>query len=51
MGWLAHKILVSDWAFELGLTGLGLGLGGLGTKGMGLGLDNNTLHVYFLSVK
>ena len=32
--------LVTDWAFELGLTGLGLGLGGLGTKGMGLGLDN-----------
>ena len=27
-------------AFELGLTGLGKGLGGLGTKGMGLGLDN-----------
>ena len=49
-GWVAHEILVisvypsplvTDWAFEeLGLTGLGLGLGGLGTKGMGLGLDN-----------
>ena len=32
--------LVTDWVFELGLTGLGLGLGGLGTKGLGLGLDN-----------
>ena len=30
----------APWAFELGLTGLGLGLGGLGTKGLGLGLDN-----------
>ena len=46
-GVVAHKILVSSpvpflpyWAFELGLTGLGKGLGGLGTKGMGLGLDN-----------
>ena len=24
--------LVPDWAFELGLTGLGLGLGGFGTR-------------------
>ena len=32
--------LGTDWAFELGLIGLGLGLGGLGTKGLGLGLDN-----------
>ena len=29
-----------DWAFELGLTGLGLGLGGLGTKVLGLGLEH-----------
>ena len=39
--------LVPDWAFELGLTGLGLGLGGLGTKGLdlGLGLDNNIIQM------
>ena len=37
--------LVTDWAVELGLTGLGLGLGGSGTKGLGLGLDNlNNTH-------
>ena len=29
--------LVPEWAFELGLTGLGLGLGGLGTMGLGFG--------------
>ena len=28
------------WGFELGWTGLGLGLGGFWTKGMGTGLDN-----------
>ena len=32
--------LGTDWAFELGLTVWGLGLGGSGTKGLGLGLDN-----------
>ena len=32
--------LVTYLAFELGLTGLGKGLGGLGTKSMGRGLDN-----------
>ena len=32
--------LGTNWAFELGLTGLWLGLGGLGTKGFGTGLDN-----------
>ena len=32
--------LVTYLAFELGLTGLRKGLGGLGTKSMGLGLDN-----------
>ena len=32
--------LVLNLGFELGLTGLGLGLGGFGTKGSGPGLDN-----------
>ena len=27
------------WVFELGWTGLGLGLGVLGTKGLGIGLE------------
>ena len=30
----------TNLGFELGCTGLGLGLGGLGTKGLGPGLDN-----------
>ena len=45
VGWVAHKILVltprplgTDW--DLGLTGLGLGLGDLG---FGTGLDNNSI--------
>ena len=33
--------LVTNLGFELGWTGLGLGLGGLGTKGLGPGLDNS----------
>ena len=32
--------LVLNLGFELGLTGLGLGLVGFGTKGSGPGLDN-----------
>ena len=32
--------LGTNWVFELGWTGLGIGLGGLGTKGLGPGLDN-----------
>ena len=32
--------LGTNLGFELGLTGLGLGLGGFGTKGLGPGLDN-----------
>ena len=35
-------------AFELGMTGLGLGLGGFGTKGLGLGLDNNCFSLIHL---
>ena len=27
------------WVFELGWTGLGIGLGVLGTKGLGIGLE------------
>ena len=34
----------SPLGFELGLTGLGLGLGGLGTKGLGPGLDNKIFN-------
>ena len=34
--------LWTNLGFELGLTGLGLGLGGLSTKGLGPGLDKNT---------
>ena len=37
---------VPYWAFELGLTGLGMGLGGFGTKGMGLGLTINTCRFH-----
>ena len=32
----------TNWVFELGWTGFGLGLGGLETKGLGTGLDNVT---------
>ena len=32
--------LWTNFGFVLGLTGLGLGLGGLRTKGLGPGLDN-----------
>ena len=32
--------LGTNLGFELGCTGLGLGLGGIGTKGLGPGLDN-----------
>ena len=32
--------LGTNLGFELGLTGLGLGLGGFGAKGLGPGLDN-----------
>ena len=49
---VTHKIvstspLGTDWAFELGMTGLGLGIGGLGTKGLGLGLDNLMFGLLF----
>ena len=30
-----------NFGFELGCTGLGLGLGGIGTKGLGPGLDKS----------
>ena len=33
------------FAFELGMTGLGLGLGVFGTKGLGLGLDNYSVFL------
>ena len=33
--------LGTNWVFELGWTGLGLGLEGLGTKGLVSGIDNN----------
>ena len=51
VGVVAHKILVSApvplvpyYALELGLTGLGMGLGGLGTKGLGQGIDKKILN-------
>ena len=31
----------TNFGFELGCTGLGLGLGGIGTKGLGPGLDKS----------
>ena len=37
---VSPRPLWTNWDFELGLTGLGLGLGSLGTKGLGPGLDN-----------
>ena len=49
IGWVGvgpHDFSVSpsplrtNWGFELGWTGLGLGLGGFGAKGLGTGLDN-----------
>ena len=49
-GWLQsgpHYFSVSpsplgtNLGFDLGCTGLGLGLGGIGTKGLGPGLDND----------
>ena len=37
---VSPRPLGTNWDFELGLTGLGLGLGGLGTMDLGPGLDN-----------
>ena len=37
---VSPRPLETNGDFELGLTGLGLGLWGLGTKGLGPGLDN-----------
>ena len=55
---MAHGMLVSalvpfglNWVFELGWTGLGMGLAGFGTEGMGPGLDNKgyfILHVFMM---
>ena len=38
---VSPRPLGTNWGFELGWTGLGLGLGGLGTKGLGPWLDND----------
>ena len=44
------SVPVPNWTnlgFELGWTGLGLGLGGFGNKGLGPGLDNSLFHFNF----
>ena len=38
-------VIGTNWVFELGWTGLGLGLGGFGTKGLGTGLWDRTIHL------
>ena len=37
---VSPRPLGTNWGFEVGWTGLGLGLGFFGTKGLGPGLDN-----------
>ena len=37
---VSPRPLRTNWGFELGWTGLGMGLGGLWTKGLGPGLGN-----------
>mgnify|MGYP003332406169 CR=1 FL=1 len=44
-------ILVYNSGFELGWTGLELGLGGLGKKGFGPGLDNSVTFIFKLMYK
>ena len=44
---VSPRPLGPNWDFELGLTGLGLGLGGLGTMDLGPGLDNKTFETLF----
>ena len=45
-----HDFIVSasplgkNLGFQLGCTGLGLGLGGIGTKGLGPGLDKKNCY-------
>ena len=48
---IVYIFKISFWTnlgFELGWTGLGLGLGGLGNKGLGPGLDNYFYYNFFL---
>ena len=52
VGWVddlsvSSSPLGTTFGFELGWTGLGLGLGGFGNKGLGPGLDNTLFHFNF----